>query len=207
MTVQPFGRTLGDTPISLFTLKNQNGLEAQISNYGGILVSLNSPDREGKTSDVALGFDSVDGYLAHSRSYFGALIGRYANRIDQAKFNLRGVEYRLDKNDGPNTLHGGASGFDKRIWAAQALTEVDLELSYLSKDGEGGFPGNLQVVVNYGLTEQNELSIRYEATTDKETVVNLTSHAYFNLTTGGSDQTWIMNSRSTRTTLRRYAKG
>jgi aldose 1-epimerase len=183
-----FGAMLDGAGVSLFTLKNHNGLEARISNYGGILVSLKTPDRDGRLSDIALGFDSVEGYIANPGPYFGSLIGRYANRISQARFTLRGVEYSLDKNDGPNTLHGGATGFDKRIWTAQPLPEGDLELSYLSKDGECGFPGDLRVVVTYGLTEQNELSIRYEATTDKETVVNLTSHVYFNLRTGGSDK-------------------
>ncbi len=182
-----FGATLDGTRVSLFTLKNHNGLAARISTYGGILVSLKTPDRDGKLADIALGFDSVHGYIANPGPYFGALIGRYANRISQARFTLRGVEYRLDKNDGPNTLHGGATGFDRRIWTAQPLPDGDLELSYRSKDGECGFPGDLRVVATYSLTEQNELSIRYEATTDKETVVNLTSHVYFNLRTGGSD--------------------
>jgi aldose 1-epimerase len=190
MSVQrsDFGTTPDGTSVSLFTLTNQNGLQAQISDYGGTLVSLKTPDREGKLSDIVLGFDSVDCYIAHPAPYFGSLIGRYANRIGQARFTLRGVEYRLDKNDGPNTLHGGAIGFDKHMWIAKTTTEDALELSYLSQDGECGFPGNVRVVVTYSLTGQNELSIRYEATTDKETVINLTSHAYFNLGTAGSDQ-------------------
>lgn len=183
-----FGAMLDGTPVSLFRLKNHNGLEARISNYGGILASLKTPDRRGKLFDIALGFNSVEGYIANPGPYFGSLIGRYANRISQARFTLRGVEYKLEKNDGGNTLHGGATGFDKRMWTAQSLPGGDLELSYLSKDGECGFPGSLRVMATYGLNEQNELSIRYEATTDKETVVNLTSHAYFNLGTGGADQ-------------------
>jgi aldose 1-epimerase len=183
-----FGTTIEGSPVSLFTLNNDHGLEARICNYGGILVSLKTPDREGNLSDIALGFDSLGGYIAHPKPYFGALIGRYANRIGQARFTLRGVEYRLDNNDGLNTLHGGAIGFDKRLWTAKTLPEGSLELTYLSKDGECGFPGNLQVVVTYCLTERNELSIHYEAATDMETVVNLTSHAYFNLRTGRSDR-------------------
>src|SRR6185503_19900899 len=152
-----FGATLDGTRVSVFTLKNHNGLEARISTYGGILVSLKTPDRDGKLFDIALGFDSVHGYIANPGPYIGALTGRYANRISQARFTLRGVEYRLDKNDGPNTLHGGATGFDRRIWTAQPLPDGDLELSYRSKDGECGFPGELRVVAIYSLTEQNEL--------------------------------------------------
>jgi len=188
VTRSDFGTTLDGTRVSLFTLKNDNGLEARISNYGGILVSLMTPDREGHISDIVLGFDSVGGYIANPRPYFGSLIGRYANRIGGGRFTLRGVEYRLDTNDGPNTLHGGTTGFDKRLWAAQPLPKDSLELTYLSKDAECGFPGDLQVAVTYSLTEHNELSIRYEAMTDMETVVNLTSHAYFNLKDGGLDQ-------------------
>jgi aldose 1-epimerase len=183
-----FGTAPDDTPISLFTLKNHNGIEARISNYGGTLVSLQTPDSEGALADIALGFDSVDGYIANPKHYFGSLIGRYANRIGQATFGLRGVKYELDRNDGQNTLHGGATGFDKRIWSVSRLPDGDLEFSYLSKDGECGFPGNLQVVVIYSLTEHNDLSVRYKATTDKETVINLTSHAYFNLRAGDPNQ-------------------
>jgi aldose 1-epimerase len=182
-----FGTAIDGAPVSLFTLENDNGLQARISSFGGILVSLKTPDREGSLSDIVLGFDSLAGYIANPKPHFGALIGRYANRIGGARFALRGIEYKLDKNDGPNTLHGGAAGFDKRMWTANALPSGQLELTYVSRNGECGFPGNLQTVATYGLTGENELSIRYEATTDMETVVNLTNHTYFDLRAGGSD--------------------
>jgi len=180
-----FGKMPDGTPISVFAVENGNGLEARISDYGGILVSLKTPDRAGKLSDIILGFDSVEGYLAHPKSFFGALIGRYANRIGDARFRLGNANYLLDKNDGRNTLHGGAAGFDKRVWEA-GVSDDALELSYVSRDGECGFPGTLHVAVTYRLTEENELSIRYGADTDKETVANLTSHVYFNLNDGGA---------------------
>src|SRR5690349_1906240 len=169
-----FGKTREGTPVALYTLTNKNGVEARITNYGGIVVSLKTPDRSGKLADIVLGFDSVEGYQANPGPFFGALIGRYANRIGHARFSLNGVEYKLDKNDGDNTLHGGARGFDKRVWTARELTDGGLELTYLSKDGEEGFPGNLTATVVYRLTDANELRIDYSATTDKATVVNLT---------------------------------
>src|SRR5689334_15370934 len=135
-----FGSEIDGTPVSLFTLDNSKGLEARITNYGGILVSLKTLDRQGSLSDIVLGFDSLAGYIANPKPHFGALIGRYANRIGGARFTLRGVEYKLDRNDGPNTLHGGAGGFDKRVWTAKALPSDRLELTYLSRDGECGFP-------------------------------------------------------------------
>jgi aldose 1-epimerase len=167
-------------------MKNKGGIEARITNYGGIVVSLKTPDRNGAMADIVLGFDSVEGYVANPGPFFGALIGRYANRIGKARFSLNGVEYKVDKNDGDNSLHGGARGFDKRVWTPRELPDGGLELTYLSVDGEDGYPGNLKAVVTYRLTDANELRIDYAATTDKDTVVNLTNHAYFNLKGAGS---------------------
>ncbi len=178
---QSFGKTETGDQVELYTLTNSKGVAAAITNYGGILVSLKVPDRAGKLADVVLGHDELDNYKAKS-PYFGAIVGRYGNRIGKAKFTLNGIEYKLARNDGENSLHGGIKGFDKALWNAK---EIDggkgLELTYLSKDGEEGFPGNLAVTVIYSLNDENELKIDYSATTDKDTVVNLTNHSYFNL--------------------------
>ena len=178
-----FGKTADGTPITLYTLTNAQGMQAAVTNYGGILVSLKVPDRSHNFADVLLGYDSVDGYIG-DKAFLGATIGRYGNRIAHAKFTLNGKEYTLEKNDGDNTLHGGTHGFNKVVWKATPVPGKDsqsLELTYLSPDGEGGFPGNLNVKVTYTLTDDNRLKIAYEATTDKDTVVNLTNHAYYNL--------------------------
>src|ERR1700682_199713 len=180
-TQSDFGKLPDGTAIKLFTLTNQSGVQVKITNYGGIVVSLTEPDRKGAMADVVLGFDSLAGYLANAGPHFGALIGRYGNRIGNARFSLNGVEYQLEKNNGANSLRGGARGFDKRVWTPRPLPDGGLALTYLSKDGEGGYPGNLTVTVTYHLTDANELKIDYAATTDKDTVVNLTNHAYFNL--------------------------
>jgi len=179
----PFGKAPGGEDVDLYTLTNKNGAEVAISTYGGVVVSLKVPDRHGKLGDVVLGFNSVDGYVS-DKSYFGAIIGRYGNRIGHAQFTLDGKTYILAKNNGDNTLHGGIKGFNKAVWTAKEIPANDgqaLELTYLSKDGEEGFPGNLDVRVVYTLTDANELKIEYFATTDKNTVVNLTNHSYFNL--------------------------
>ncbi|MFA5784865.1 MAG: galactose-1-epimerase, partial [Phycisphaerae bacterium] len=171
---EAFGKADGKE-VSLYTLTNKNGMQVKITNYGGIVVSIIVPDRNGEMADVALGYDSVEGYVAVT-PYFGAIIGRYGNRIGNAKFTLEGKEYTLAKNDGPNNLHGGVKGFDKVIWNAKPVKEKDtvgLILTYLSKDGEEGFPGNLDVKVVYTLTNKNELKIENTATTDKTTIVNL----------------------------------
>jgi aldose 1-epimerase len=155
--------------------------------YGGAVVSLKVPDRQGKLGDVVLGYESLDGYLKNS-AYFGAIVGRYGNRIGKGKFSLNGHEYTLAKNNGENHLHGGVKGFDKVVWSAKEIkgkTGVGLSLSYVSKDGEEGYPGTLRVNVIYTLTNSNELKIVYTATTDKDTVVNLTHHSYFNLAGAG----------------------
>ncbi len=183
----PFGE-VGGKKVSLYTLKNAHGMTVKITDYGGIVTSLVVPDREGKPADVVLGYDHLDGYLEKS-PYFGALIGRYANRIAGGKFELDGREYRLACNNGPNHLHGGVRGFDKRVWdseAYRAAGEAGVILRYLSPDGEEGYPGNLEVQVTYALTEENELVIRYQAVTDKATPVNLTHHGYFNLKGAGN---------------------
>jgi aldose 1-epimerase len=164
-------------------LTNTQGVNARILSFGGILQSLSVPDRNGKLDDIVLGFDSLDAYFIN-KPHFGSIIGRFANRIANAAFTLDGVEYTLAKNDGPNTLHGGVRGFDKALWTtapSQPEGGVALTLHYVSKDGEEGFPGNLHTEVVYTLTDANELSIDYQATTDKPTPVNLTSHTYFNL--------------------------
>lgn len=176
---QPFGKTAAGEAVELFTLTNKNGMEAAITNYGGIVVSLKTPDRAGKLADVVLGYENLDGYLAKS-PYLGALVGRYGNRIAKGKFILNGQEYTLAKNNGENSLHGGLKGFDKAVWKARDISP-SLELTYTSKDGEEGYPGNLTATVTYTLTGDNELRIDYLATTDKDTVVNLTNHSYFNL--------------------------
>lgn len=183
ITVAPFGKTKEGTRVDIYTLRNLNGVEARICTYGGIIVSLKAPDRDGHLADVVLGFDNLDGYLTNS-PFFGALIGRYGNRIAGGEFALDGVTYHLPVNDGPNTLHGGLKGFDKVVWRGKIIQSAAgpaLELTYLSKDGEEGFPGNLSVKVVYTLMSDNGLRIDYTATTDKDTVLNLTQHTYFNL--------------------------
>jgi aldose 1-epimerase len=185
---QAFGRTANQTVVDLYTLTNAHGVEARIMTYGGIIVSLKVPDRKGNLGDVVLGYGSLEGYLQNNGPYFGALIGRYGNRIRKGAFSLSGHEYRLATNNGENHLHGGVKGFDKVVWTATEVKsheDVGLALTYLSKDGEEGYPGNLSVTVVYTLTHNNELKIDYTATTDKETVINLTNHSYFNLVGSG----------------------
>jgi aldose 1-epimerase len=188
ITRQPFGLTKDGKSVELFTLRNKNGMEARITNYGGIVVSLTAPDRSGKMADVVLGYDSLSQYIADN-PYFGALIGRYGNRIGDAHFTLNGVEYKLPANDGKNCLHGGVKGFDKVVWKAEEVPSKDgaaLHLNYASADGEEGFPGALMVDIIYTLTDANELKIDYAAVSDKPTVVNLTHHSYFNLAGAGN---------------------
>lgn len=168
--------------VSLYTLTNKNGVQVKISNYGGVVTSWMAPDKNGQKADIVLGFNDLQGYLAKP-PYFGALIGRYGNRIADAKFRLDGTEYKLAANNNKNHLHGGNKGFDKVVWDATPSTSGSaLTLNYLSKDGEEGYPGNLKVTVQYTLTDDNELQIEYNAETDKATPVNLTNHSYFNLT-------------------------
>jgi aldose 1-epimerase len=186
LTQAEFGKMPDGAAIRIYTLTNKNKLQARITNYAGVVVSLNAPGRDGKMADVVLGFDTLPEYLANPTQYFGAIIGRYGNRIGAARFTLNGVEYKLPKNNGENSLHGGDDGFFKRVWKPRVLPDGGLELSYLSQDGEEGYPGNLSVTVTYRLTDADELKIDYAATTDKDTVVNLTNHSYFNLKGAGS---------------------
>ena len=180
----PFGNAPDGTPVDIYTLCNSQGMEARILTYGGIVQSLRVPDKNGKFDDVVLGYDNLEGYLTNNSPYFGALIGRYGNRIGGAKFTLEGKTHTLAANNGPNSLHGGVKGFDKAVWQARSWLTPNgpaLELSYVSKDGEEGFPGNLKVTAVYTLTDSNELRLDFTATTDKPTVCNLTHHSYFNL--------------------------
>ena len=183
---EKFGQTNEGVSVDLFTLTNDNGLTVKITNYGGIVTSMLVPDKMGNYEDVVLGFDNLQNYL-DGHPYFGSLIGRYANRIAKGMFELKGVLYYLAANNGENHLHGGNRGFDKVVWDSEPFVEeneVGLNLSYLSKDMEEGYPGNLNVKVTYRLTNENQLIIDYFAETDKACPVNLTHHSYFNLTAG-----------------------
>ncbi len=182
-----WGKTPAGEQVDLYTLTNAKGAEARISTYGGVLVSLKVPDRNGAMGDIVLGFDNFDGYLIPP-PYFGALIGRYGNRIANGQFTLDGVTYKMAKNDGSNSLHGGLRGFDKRLWTAKIADAHSVELNYLSKDGEEGYPGNLNSTVKYTLTDDNAVQLDYSAITDKDTVLNLTNHSYFNLAGQGEGE-------------------
>lgn len=178
-----FGKTPSGQDVSLFTLTNAAGMEVKITNFGGVIISVKVPDRNGVFADVVLGFDELEPYL-HKSPYFGALIGRFGNRIANGQFELDGKKFQLDTNDGANHLHGGVQGFDKVVWSAEAVaTEqvVGLKLFYLSRDGDQGYPGNLQVTVTYTLTVDNSIAVDYHAKTDHATPINLTQHSYFNL--------------------------
>jgi aldose 1-epimerase len=180
---QEFGQLPNGQLVDLYILTNENGMEARVMTYGATLVSLSVPDREGSFADITLGYDSLEGYLKAS-PYFGATVGRYANRIARGKFTLDGIEYTLATNNGENHLHGGIKGFDKVLWQAGTVRQEDgvgVKFIYLSKDGEEGYPGDLHCTVTYILTDKDELKIGYEAETDKPTPVNLTHHSYFNL--------------------------
>jgi aldose 1-epimerase len=181
-----FEKTIDSKATKLYVLKNGKGVQAAITNYGGRLVSLMVPNNKGTMVDVIAGPGSVDDYESAKSNYYGALIGRYGNRIGNAKFTLDGKEYKLPANNGPNTLHGGKEGFDVKVWDAKQVDDHTLELSYTSADGEQGFPGTLKTTVTYKLTDENAVEISYNATTDKNTVVNLTNHSYFNLNGCGS---------------------
>jgi aldose 1-epimerase len=183
ITKQAWGVLPTGESVHLYTLRNSKGTEVSITDFGGRIVTLRVPDREGKFADVVLGFDSLDGYLAKN-PYLGALVGRFANRIGGARFTLDGEVYELAQNNGPNALHGGLQGFDKVLWRSEEIAVNDgfgLHLQYVSKDGEEGYPGKLTVVVTYTLTESDGLQIAYNATADKATVLNLTNHSYFDL--------------------------
>ena len=188
ITKESFGKTGDGENVDLYTLTNNLGMQAKIMNYGGIVVSLKVPDRNGKMDDVVLGFNDLDNYLK-GHPYFGAIVGRYGNRIAKGRFTLNGVEYKLAVNNGENHLHGGIKGFDKVVWTAKEMrTKMGpaLSLTYISKDGEEGYPGTLTATVVYTLTNNNELKLDYTVTTDKDTVSNLTHHSYFNLAGEGN---------------------
>ena len=183
---------IGTDSVFQYNLINKNGMEVRILNYGGTVTHILTPDKNGKMGDVILGFDSLSGYLQNGNPYFGCLVGRYANRIANAKFSLDGKSYMLAANNGANSLHGGIKGYDKVIWVVKetkaSTDHLTLALQYESKDGEEGYPGNLTFNCSYQLTDDNELKMIYSATTDKPTPVNLTNHCYFNLS-AGSDST------------------
>jgi aldose 1-epimerase len=188
----PFGR-LDDTPVQLYTLTNKNGLIARITNYGAIVTELHVPDRTGRLADVVLGFESLDGYLA-GHPYFGAIVGRVANRIRNAEFTLEGARYRLAANDKPHHLHGGTKGWDKAVWTAKTADTADgpsIELTYVSKDGEEHYPGTVTARTVYTLTHNNELKVEMQASTDRTTIVNMAHHSYWNL--AGHDSGTILD--------------
>ena len=183
-----FGKLPDGREVDQYILKNANGMEVKIMNYGGVITHWTAPNKEGKYEDIVLGFDSLAGYLTPP-PYFGAVIGRYGNRIAKGKFMLDGKTYQLAKNNGENHLHGGVVGYDKVLWNAESIegAESTLKLTYLSKDGEEGYPGNLNITVTYTLTNDNSLKMDYVATTDKATIINLTNHSYFNLSAAKKD--------------------
>jgi aldose 1-epimerase len=186
--VEDFGKTPDGAVVKRYTLKNRNGVIAKVMDYGAILTELWVPDKNGRSANVVAGFDNLEQYL-QGHPYFGATTGRYANRIAKGRFTLDGKEYKLAANNGPNALHGGLKGFDKQLWKAEPLEgkagQQSVRFSYVSQDGEEGYPGTLSVTVSYTLTDKDELMIDYSASTDKATVVNLTNHSYFNLAGGG----------------------
>ena len=186
---EAFGQTPDGRQVVLYTLINSNGLKAKITNYGAILVSLEVPDRNGNLADIALGYDNLSDYIERG-AFFGATVGRYANRIGGAKFVLDGTEYNLIKNNGQNHIHGGRKGFDKVVWKPEDVRaesqQALVKMSYISEDGEEGYPGNMACTVTYTLTKDNELKISYEAETDKPTILNLTNHSFFNLAGQGT---------------------
>jgi len=184
----PFGKLPSGEAVTLYTLTNTNGLVVKLTNYGGVITSINTPDKNGKMGDIVLGFDSVDGYLKNP-SFFGALIGRFGNRIGKGRFTLDSKQYQLTVNDGANHLHGGTKGFDKILWNAKPFTtenSAGVTLTHLSPDGDQGYPGNLNTTVVYELTDNDEFFIKYQASTDKATPVNMTQHPYFNLAGSGT---------------------
>ena len=190
MQKQSFGKTAAGEEIELYSLSNKSGMEASVTNFGATLVTLRVPDKNGKSADVVLGYDDLDGYV-NGKAYFGATVGRYANRIAGGKFSLESHTYSLPKNNGNNTLHGGVTGFNKHVWKGREVNSAKgaaVEFSYLSKDGDEGFPGNLTITVRYTLlTDRNDLRIDYTANTDQDTVLNVSNHSYFNLAGEGSE--------------------
>ncbi|MCE5330677.1 MAG: galactose mutarotase [Bacteroidales bacterium] len=184
-TAQELQIELDGKPVSLYTLFNKNGMSVDITNYGAKIVRLYAPDKNGRFDDVVLGFDTLEEVI-EKEIYFGAICGRFANRIKDGKFSINGVEYTLPINNGTNSLHGGVHGFNEKVWTVKSASETELALELFSPDGEEGYPGNLTVTATYSLTDENEVKIHYEATTDKATVIGLTNHSYFNLKGAGN---------------------
>jgi aldose 1-epimerase len=185
---EPFGRTPDGRAISIVTLRNQNGVEVRVMSYGAIIVSLKTPDRSGQSADIVLGHDEAAGYFPNP-TFFGAVVGRYGNRIAKGRFSLDGHDYTLPTNNGPNSLHGGTTGWDQALWEADPFQSKDgpgVVLTHTSPDGDQGYPGTVKAKVTYTLTDDDRLRIEYSATTDKPTVINLTQHSYFNLSAGAS---------------------
>ena len=197
ITKKHFGTLSGGVEVYLFTLTNRDGLEVSIINYGGAITSLKIPDRNGALGNIVLGYETLEEYV-RGAGYYGALIGRHANRIAGGRFSLNGVSYQLEQDDGPNHLHGGFLGFHKRVWDATEAGESSLRLEYFSPDDEAGYPGNLDVSATYSLSESNSLSIEYHAVSNADTIVNLTNHAYFNLRGAGTilDHELMLNADS-----------
>ena len=195
-----FEKTVDGKEVGLFILRNANGAEVTVTNFGGKIASILVPDNKGNWVDVVLGKSNINDYMNDQEPYFGAICGRTGNRIANGKFTLDGVDYQLAINNGPNNLHGGIKGFNSVVWTAKQIDKQTLELSYLSKDGEEGFPGNLNVTLIYKLTDDNTVDIEYKATTDKATIVNLTNHSYFNLSGEGDpyvgDQALQINAKT-----------
>ena len=185
ITKEPFGKTAAGQNVDTFTFENANGVRVRIINYGATMLSVEVPDRKGSLADVVLGFDDMEGCQSADNPYFGACCGRYANRIAEGKFTLDDENYSLAVNNGPNALHGGLVGFDKKLWTAEVAGE-SVKMSLVSPDGEEGYPGTLKVEIIYSLNNAGEFKIEYTATTDKKTVINLTNHSYFNLAGGGT---------------------
>ncbi len=197
---ETFGETSDGLAVDVFVFGNATGLKVKIINYGATIISVEVPDRDGQLADVALGFNDMMGYQGADNPYFGACCGRYANRIANGKFTLDGAEYSLAINNGPNALHGGLVGFDKKIWAAEIIGD-SVKMSITSPDGEEGYPGTLKVEITYSLDDEGELRIDYTAETNKKTVLNLTNHSYFNLTGGGSVHGHVIRINADRYTV------
>lgn len=194
-------RTTGGDHIDEYMMENAAGMKVRIINYGATIVSIETPDARGHTADVVLGFDDMCGYESTGNPYFGACCGRFANRLGKGRFSIDGEEYSVAINNGPNGLHGGLVGFDKKVWTAEIVGDSAVKMSLLSPDGEEGYPGTLSVELVYTLTDQNELKLEYTATTDKKTIVNLTNHSYFNLSGSGSIHGHVIQINADRYTV------
>lgn len=197
---ESFGQTSEGANVDAFVLENANGVKVKVISYGATIVSVEAPDRDGNIADVVMGFDDMVGYQSADNPYFGACCGRYANRIAKGKFSLDGTEYTLALNNGPNALHGGLVGFDKRVWDAEIIGDA-VKMSIVSPDGEEGYPGTLKVELTYSLNDEGELRLDYSAETDKKTVLNLTNHSYFNLAASGSVHDQVIQINADRYTV------